>query len=753
MKKLFRCNRVVALCMAGALGVLPYVSQAESSSSSPDTSGQLNEILVTAEKRSEKLQDVPASVSAIGGDRLDLLQVNSLADLADYIPGMAVISGGAPGSRAIVLRGLSLGYNNPTTPSLVGTYVDDLPVGDSSAGARGSQYGLDLNPYDIDHIEVLKGPQGTLYGSNTMGGLIKYSLRQPNLNETEAQVGATTEDIDHSGRLGYSLRGAVSTPIVADTLALRISGFYNDNAGYIDNIVLGTKDVNSSKEYGGMATLLWQVTDQLSMHASAVVQDVHAAGLTAVTLNGSTLQPLYAPFTSDSQFPQPFDQETRVYSFGLNWNLGFATLTSSTGWSRIQKTLEQDLSVPFVSYCAPGLITAAGCPDYQEVAYAPFFLTDESSKFVEEARLTSPDSQRVQWMLGGYFTKESDEDTQFWPTTTAEHAQLPPEDNLSLYRALTDYKEAAIFANITYKLNERFDVSGGVRHSLITGHTCTNEDSGLFNNGVTVCNGLPWAGINLWMANARFHLNQDQMFYARFATGYRPGSGCELCGVPALGIPGIVNPDRTLNYEVGYKGEFLDHKLQLDVSAFHILWDDIQLNLEKAGFTYPGNGGTASSDGIEVTAAYRVFEDLLLNATLGYTNARLTQDAPAAFGISGDQLPGSPRWTSSLTADYKLPLDATKALLLGASYRYRDGVVNQFAHTPFSQGGPLAIGPQSLVDLYAGLAIQKITLRLYGKNVFNKDSYSGVIFVNDPDKPQFVPIQPRTIGLSMDYKF
>jgi iron complex outermembrane receptor protein len=259
----------------------------------------------------------------------------------------------------------------------------------------------------------------------------------------------------------------------------------------------------------------------------------------------------------------------------------------------------------------------------------------------------------------------------------------------------------------------------------------------------------------VWMASARFHLNQQAMLYARVATGYRPGGGCPTCGDPKLGIPGVVNPDNTTNYEAGFKGSFFDQRLQMDMAAFHIDWNHIQLNqLTPQGIVYAGNGGTAVSNGFELSAAYQFTEALRLNATIGYTNAHLTQDAPGADGKSGDQLPESPRLTGSVTTDYGLPLDGRETILFGAGYRYRDAIVNQFAHTPFaSMGGSAPIGPQNIVDLYTGMAMQTLKLRLYARNVFNNQSYTGLLFINNPQEPRFVPVQPRTIGLSADYQF
>jgi len=737
----------VVSCAVTASGVIAATDDAS-----------LEEIVVTAQKRSERLLDVPASVSAVTGDRLQSLQVNSLSDLANYVPGLSVAAGGAPGFRTIVLRGLSTSYSNATTGPLVGTYVDDLSVGNSTAGARGAMYGLDLNPYDVDHVEVIKGPQGTLYGANTMGGLVKYVLRKPELANFGAQMGVDSEDTDGSGKPSWGTHGAVNLPILTDTLAVLISGFFKNDAGYVDNAALGTQDVNHSTESGGLATLLWQATDRLAVRAAILTQDIDAANMTEVTLNGATLQPLHGRFTTNSLFPQPYEQSSRIYSVSVDGDLDFATLTNSTGWSRLNSADSEDYTVPFGAYCAPGSLFPgwAGCPTYPHAnALAPFFLSLRVSRFVEEFRLASPADQRVQWMLGGYYSKEDSSSSQYIPTFTPSYVPLPAADLLALDVSNSTYKESAGFANITYEFNERFDISGGERYSAYSQGGCTPTSEGLLGSGPSPCTTLPSTGVSVWMASARFHLNQQAMLYARVATGYRPGGGCPTCGDPKLGIPGVVNPDNTTNYEAGFKGSFFDQRLQMDMAAFHIDWNHIQLNqLTPQGIVYAGNGGTAVSNGFELSAAYQFTEALRLNATIGYTNAHLTQDAPGADGKSGDQLPESPRLTGSATTDYGLPLDGRETILFGAGYRYRDAIVNQFAHTPFaSMGGSAPIGPQNIVDLYTGMAMQTLKLRLYARNVFNNQSYTGLLFINNPQEPRFVPVQPRTIGLSADYQF
>lgn len=712
-------------------------------SHSSSRSGEMTEVLVTAQKRSERIIDVPATVSAISGDTLQSLQVNSLEQLSGYVPGLAVASAGTPGYRTIVIRGLSDGYASDTTGPLVATYIDDVPIGSSTASGRGNLFGVDLQPYDIDQIEVLEGPQGTLYGANTMGGLIKYTLRKPDMTKYSFGVGGELRYVNASGDIGRSGHMFFSVPLINDVLALRVSGFYQDDPGFIYNVGTKIHDANSSTESGGRATLLWNATDHLQVQANVILQDISADDQTVITTNGPTLQPLYGPQTSFSNFPEPFSQQIRSYSLHVNWDLGFANLTSTSGWSSLDTSLQEDFTVPY----------GASVPNNPD-ALSLLFIDTHVSKFVQEARLASSGTNRLQWLVGAYFTRELSGEKNTWPSFTPSHVPLPQEDNLYISDNNSEYKEKAVFVNLTYKVTDHLDLAAGERYSWYTQEGCPGTTTGVFGQGFMPCTSLPSTGVSVWMTTARWHFDQNSMVYGRIATGYRPGSGCPTCGIPALGIPGVVNPDRITNYEIGYKAALLEQKLQLAFSVYNIDWTDIQLQQRTAGgFVYTGNGGTARSTGFEFSGSYQATPNLRLNLTLAETDAYLTEDAPGVYGFEGDPLPESARWAASIIAEYTYPIGERTTLNFGGSYRYKDSVNSQFPSTPPDMGGPATVNPQNLVDLHAGVTFDRVTLRLFAKNIFNNRSYTGLMFINDPAMPKFAPVLPRSIGLDAEYQF
>lgn len=734
------------------------VATDESADQKGEPRRNLETIVVTAQKRSEELINVPAAVTAISGDDLQSLRVASMDDMAYYVPGLTVTSAGI-GQRAIVIRGLSAG-DESVNASLVGTYLDDLPIGASSGQAAASLRGIDLNPFDLDHVEVLKGPQGTLYGANAMAGLIKYSLKKPNLTDLEATAGSSLESTDGSDEPNWAVHGALSFPIITNTLGFRISAYDKRDAGYIDNLYNGEKGINAARETGGLATLLWVPNERLTVNVKVVVQDVNEESVPIVAADYITQAPVFGGLYVDTPFLDPIRNSTRIYSLSLDWNLDFATLTSTSGWTRYTSSSAFDVG-GFGVFCVPGTLGAGypGCPDYPNSnALANYLTSNQYTKFVQEVRLASPENKRLQWLVGGFFTHEVPEFNAAIDSYTANAVPLPPSDQFAHIVTEGGYKEAAGFADLTFKLTDRFDFTAGGRYSAYSINECTPEEGGLLYFGATLpsCQSLPSTGVTTWMANARFHLDTDSMLYLRAGDGYRPGYGCPSCA-PYPGTPGVINADSTTDYEMGFKGLFLDSRLQLDTSVYHILWRDIQTLCflpPPSSLGYACNAGKATSNGWEFTGAYQVMAGLSVVGTLAYTHAYLTQNVTSASftgGVAGDHLPYMVPWAGSLRVDYTRPLNGQYSLLLGMDYRYRDAFANNFTSvTP--QNGRLSFATENLLDLYAGFMAKRTTLRIYATNVFNKLAFQSTDG-GTTQAPLLVPIRPRTVGVSVDYRF
>ena len=287
------------------------------------SASQVGEVVVTAQKREQRLLDTPVPVTALLPQTLQRLDAVSFEDYLARVPGFAAISG-REGETQLILRGITTGEQPNST---VGTYVDDTPYGSSSVFANGGVLTPDFDPSDLQRIEVLRGPQGTLYGANTLGGLLKFVTTPPDPTGYHARVEADADDVDHGGD-GYGLRGMVNIPIVSDKLALRANIFDRDDPGYIDNPVLGRHDLNATRVYGGRVSLLWNATDKLSIRLTASSQNVKSTGTPDEDVDDATLAPTVGKYQQDRSTNEILDNRYRCTR---------AASTKRSGWRRTRE--------------------------------------------------------------------------------------------------------------------------------------------------------------------------------------------------------------------------------------------------------------------------------------------------------------------------------------------------------------------------------------------------------------------------------
>ncbi|QXQ05383.1 TonB-dependent receptor [Sphingosinicellaceae bacterium] len=693
-----------------------------------------DEIVVSAQKRTERLRDVPASISVLSGDMLEATGARSLADFATYIPGLAVNSGGTPGKTSIVLRGISTGSGG----ALVGTYIDETPLGTSSGFARGSSFQLDLLPYDIERLEVLRGPQGTLYGASTMGGLLKYVLRAADPSALEARAGGGIESVASSGRPGWGARAMINVPIVADTLAVRVSGFYQDNAGWIDNPARGIRNENSSVQKGARAALFWRASDRLAIKASALLQDIRSDGNAAVQLDAGTLQPTIGRYSRAHVLAEPYDQKLRFYSVTADWDVDFATVTSASSWSRSRNISIVDESALY------GPLFPLFDPAAPAGGLSAFTLDVKLNKFTQELRIASSTSDHFEWLVGGFYTNENVLNRQALSAQNADRTPIASLDPFATVYWPTSYREYAAFGNATYKFSPVFDVTGGIRFSHNSQDYVQDIDGPVFG-GFSRTALKSSDDVTTWSASARFRPDARSTFYARVASGYRPGGP----NAPLIGAPASYVADTLTNYEVGYKGAVLDGLVDFDFSAFYVDWSDIQVPITLPTGSSTANGGKASSRGFEATIQARPSDGLRVAATASYTDAHLDGDVPALGARDGDRLPDAARWTASLSAEYRFPLGGSKTLTAAASYRFRGSSLTGLE----SIGSTIRIPAQSIVDANLGLTIGSVTGRVFIRNLINERAYTTFFDPDAGSSTLLVPVQPRTVGLSLDTRF
>ncbi len=729
--------RPMRLPQAILLALIAGTVQAEDAPpDSKEPSATLGTVIVTAEKRSEDIQNVPMSVGVIDASQLESMHATQLADYGAYIPGFTVINAGTPGQAMLGIRGIS----PLSAGATVATYIDETPIGSSSMYGSGSTEVLDLLPNDFQSVEVLRGPQGTLYGASALGGVVRYVTKAPDLNTPSWHVGADMFSTSGTGDLGVGGRAGFSTPLIADRLALGVSFARQNSPGYTDNVQTGEKDQDSFWQRAARATLLWKPGDDISFTLSAIDSKTDARSSSFTALDPTTLRPLYGDLKNDNYFREPYTKSYGVYTATLNWNLGFADFVSATTYARTDSHSASDASLVYgVLFPLLGLPSAG---------LSEVFYHIKLYKTTQELRLTSKEGDRIEWLVGLFGTRENSKQDQYLTAQMANYSFIPGLNPLALVGLPSTYKEYAAYGDLTYKFTSNFDVTAGVRWAR------NEQNFAEITGGVLTPPGnVPGSSaenVFTYSVSPRLRLSTDTMVYARVASGYQPGGP----NVALPGVPPSVDSSKLTSYEAGVKTTLDDHRLMLDAAIYDIEWDKIQVAASVNGLGYIANGGTARSRGVEFSALYTPLAGLRLGFNGAYTDAVLTEDVPGIGGLDGDRLPNIPKWAASATADYSFPLSGGWTGRVGGGVRHAGSTTNAVTHAPTAlpQEGYTAL------DLNADVSNDRWTLRLFAKNVTDKRAYTTSVVRQNAATGEIshvggVPIAPRTIGVGFDLKF
>lgn len=737
---------VTAACVYVAW--IPFASAADQATANTSV---LTEIIVTATKRSEREQDVPSSISVLSAAQMQELHVAGLQDLASYAPGLVINSGGSPGQTSIILRGL----NSLQNGALVATLIDDSPVGSSAGWVREDGYQLDLLPYDIERIELLRGPQGTLYGANAMGGVLKYVTINPNLNEFHAQLGGDGFAIKDAGDSGYAARAMFNAPLIAGKLALRVSVYDRKTPGYIDNPLRGAEDENGLTQSGARVALLWQASDDLSIKLQDLYQHNDSKGNASVLARrlGNTAPYAVGSWQGDLTYnhvlPEPFVENINFTSATIDWNVGFGVLTSASSFSdkRIKQMTDASNNVGFLL----PLLDPATPPTTSTLVR--FDLGLAIKRFTQELRLASPLGRRVEWLVGGFFTDERAQNHQMLEALNSNLTSILSLTPFLQYSAPTTYKESAVFGNLTVHFTDSFDVTGGLRRSK-NSQTVEQISSGILLGPPATTIANAGEAVYTYAVSPRYHLTPDTMIYLRVATGYRPGGPNNVLPLYPQ-IPAQTTADRIINYEAGVKSIFLDRRASVEFAAYKIRWTDLQSSAvtPDGAVGYSINAGSAISEGLEASADYAFSDQLRFAVNAAFTDAYIARSVASVGTLAGARLPTAPKWTASATVDYKL------ADIQGWTPRFYAGA--RYVGSEFTEvsnlNGAGEIPGYTLLDVSASVSNGRYDFSLYGKNLSDRRAYSSAKTQTDfRDNSSFFfgsIIQPRTIGLGVDIKF
>jgi iron complex outermembrane receptor protein len=725
------------------------------SSSSSASATELEEVLVTAQKREERLQDVPIPVSVVSTAALTENNQVKLTDFYAEVPGLS-IAPSTMSSQTLSIRGITtgaVGEGPPNPAPLVGVTVDDVPFGGSGGG---DQIVPDFDPGDLARIEVLRGPQGTLYGASSMGGLVKFVTVDPSTDAVSGRLEAGTNSVSHGSEVGYTFRGSVNVPITSD-LAVRASAFTREDPGYIDDPILGIKGINEDWASGGHFVALWKPSDDFSLKVSALYQSIHGNGTSDVTPNPPAFFGV-PPLGDLQQFyiravnTYGFDRKAQAYSALINWKIGIADLTALTGYNNTRVRDSFDLSGPLHSFSETYFGTVGD----------QILNTIGVSRFTQELRLSAPLGQKFDGLLGAFFSQEVDHWEWNYPATDPiSGAILGDWGTFNANYAPITYTEYSVFGDLTYHVTDQFDIQVGGREAQFrivgTSFTVTGLTANVLDGFPTSPYVQPGYTIKenafTYLLTPRFKVSPDFMIYARLASGYRPGGS--NAGTPQ--VPQQFSSDKTEDYEIGSKIDFLDHTLSFDGSLYYINWKNIQLPLiyPVNGSTYVGNAAGAKSEGVELSIEARPISALTIGAWVSWDDAVLTQTVPGAgqageiFGFSGDRLPNTARFSGNLSLNYDFPLVSDIKGFVGGALSYVGDRQDAFSSVSAERQD---LPAYAKLDLHAGTKYNSWNANVYVNNVTDK---RGLISggVGNAIPYAFYYIQPRTVGLSVTKTF
>ena len=751
------------------------------------------DIVVTARKRGEeRLQDIPASISAISGEALTKQGVINFTDFAYRIPGLTFTDQG-PGQKRYTLRGVqSAGQEQ------VAVYYDEVPVPgiQSSTGDSGSQIG-DLQLYDLERVEVLKGPQSTTFGANSQTGAVRYILRKPQLTELAGSAQADVNTVAH-GTLGGSILGMVNVPIINDKLAARIVGYYVHTAGYVDNVRLGQKDVNSDDNRGVRGLLRWTPADWLTLDAMAWYQKrvTHGASETmpfdSFHVRGDTSDqgykdnvPKFAAFDTGEyksgfyvRTPRPDEQQ--LYSLTGTGDLGFATLTATGSIYKrdFQYFRENSYSIISIGGGPAGATCLNNVPCKRPDLFPE--LTDQTQSVNQktaEIRLNSSGSGPFQWLAGVFYRDRGSDFRSYSPIvdaegrpivattlptgySTAPGAGIEGCNPCGFARVNTrSIKEKAAFGEATYDILSWFQVMGGLRwfEARQTDFGSTLFQSPLLGSTLPKDYNRRTKDHRL-IKKGQISLKptRDMTIYALASQGFRLGGTNQSASVL---VPDGYDSDSLWNYELGLKSTWLDRRLVVNAAVYRIDWKNIQVTgRDPTGtFGFIGNAGDARFEGAELEIQARPTRQLELSGGFNWLpKHELSEDQVStsivATGRKGDKIPRIPTFTATFSAQYTVPLakEGWSGYLRG-DYSYKGKSGTELRPTAATYRTQHAF---SIVNLRVGVddSNSGLGVALYASNVFDKAG--DVYLVAGTAQPTYkITNQPRTIGVTVNKQF
>ena len=759
------------------------IFSAAAADAAKDTSLTLQEVVVTATRREEAADKIPISISALGQDELTAEGVKSIADLNTLVPGLqfAVPNGFSSAFTTIAIRGL----NSNTGPSTVGLYLDESPISSRLSGYtnQGSAY-----PYlfDLNRVEVARGPQGTLFGAGAEGGTVRFISNTPSLTQFTGSTHAELTSTE-GGRLSYEAGAAAGGPIVDGKIGFRISVWDREDGGWVNradpwNGVVVSQNANNNHKFAMKGALLFKVNDNVEITPSVYYQRV----------TQDDAQRFYAAFSNAPNgvfnnavaLPEAWTDRWVLPAIKLDARMPFATLTATASYfdRDVPELLDQS---PFV---CPGLLNGpggtSGCGNplgigypnsAADASYTPTGLNVKATTV--EVRLASnrPDD-RISWVAGVFYDHRVQKDFQTSYTNYGNEILSVPTPLGGLFQdqheTFTD-EQYAFYAQADWHITDKFTATLGERIGsvkvtveeasdprVIALYSATASPDVITKSKDTPS--TPKAGVS-------YQLDSNNLFYASYSKGFRIGGANSI--VPPICpqvVPSTYNPDSVVNYEIGAKDTFLGGRLQINTSAFHAVWKDIQqyASLPCGPFAYSTNAGSAISNGGELALRAIVTAQLRVNLNISYVDAYYDSNGFDKLGNilvgSGDKVGVLPQvnapWTVNAAIDYVMPLATGDRIHARADINFTSRSPGPFITQLQNSANtyPLAVPDPSTTQLNAriGYSRNKMDVSFFVNNALNStpwlSKYQGV---GNSNLITYTTFRPRTLGLSATYDF
>jgi outer membrane receptor protein involved in Fe transport len=746
---------------------LPGLANAADADAADADSAVLQEIVVTANKlNAQRVLDVPVSIQAISGDALQRAGAAGIMDIAGQIPGLSIQDLG-PGDKKYVIRGI-----NSTGASTTGVYYGEAVISGSNADDGGG-FESDIRLYDLDRVEVLRGPQGTLYGASSMSGTIRFIPKVPKLDKLEGYLTMEGSETQHASG-NYNINGALNLPLAEGVLALRMVGWKLYDSGYINQTRLGkvglAEGVNDDDVGGGRAELRYKPFDSLTIDANYTTQTETSGGSSRWTppgvaaFAGGPIAPINGCDLCNTDVTRsPWSDNLKVFGLTVAYDTGFGTVTGTTNQFNRNTDFTFDSTPILVSFNVP----------------VPAETLEPRKRKVNssEIRFASDLDFPVNFVVGGYREHETQNlavqviatnglglvNGPFSSANSDDALNFPGVGNTFFGR--TDDRtttQYAGFGEATWKVTDALTAVAGVRYftETLNGVQTQTHPFGGFPgapNLVPVVDPEQTFNKVTWKENISYKFNDAVLAYETISTGFRSG-GLNAVSEPFEPIPAAYAPDSLINFEAGFKGRLLDGLLDYQVDGYFIRWDNIQVQETTAdqAFVYLGNAGTAHVKGAEFELTGRPVKYLTASFAGSYQDAFLVKGANdfqyaanPTLGRTGNPIPNVPKYQLNFGLNYTRPVAGDWEAMLAADLTYRDSVDAYFeSNTQFN----IKLSPYTLVDLRAGVINGPWTATVFARNATNnRAQISAINSTQDPHA--LLTVQPRTIGVAVTRRF